>query len=139
MFRVRKEHTRKVKTLHRNQLLPFMSLPVKTRYGPTSSCVNSTDNVWMFQLMMLLLFLLVQMSSLVRIPRRIPNQSAITQSRLHLLVIQSQTHICPTQTGILFQQGVKCWIRRQCRLFQDRQGLNVARNECIPLLGVSSD
>ena len=45
VFRVRKEHTRKVKTLHRNQLLPFISLPVKTRSGAKSSCINSTDKV----------------------------------------------------------------------------------------------
>ena len=45
VFRVRKEHTRKVKTLQRNQLLPFMSLPVKTRSGAKSSCINNTDTV----------------------------------------------------------------------------------------------
>ena len=44
MFRVRKEHTRHVKTLHKNQLLPFMSLPVAARIGVELSVVNNTDS-----------------------------------------------------------------------------------------------
>jgi len=53
---------------------------------------------------------------------------------------KSDTHNSKSkQTGILCQQGVDCWNLRQCRLFQDRQWSNVARNGCSPLLGVFSD